>query len=1618
MKEKKGFSKEEFQNRMRQVKDIVLKNKNRMISTFAILLVIIGVIEVAIFQADNQREGINNPELAKVMTYAQVKDGEEAVDGTDNVKFDAFFLRDINNDGYAEGIRGTSRQIGKEDTLYMELNVLTEGYLKNAQITIDGKNFYLQTVLPKDQQLKENYIGRNIKKLEFNDMNNGTQKMITGIVRSGDYSYNTTKASAIGNNVNNYSNVNSVTLTGIYVGADGKEIEINKTVEFNIDWYGITKTEISGEAQKQSIEEVINEKERTVDFKFEIYSKETANELILSKNYVEAIIPELNGYAPSEVIYTGNSAIFDYNSATRTVTLKREAFVYSSGVIRSGLTRENKYEIKVVYPIEAYQTVGTDTIQLSIPVMSYYEGYNNQSTEFINPYKSNLARTTIVVNYERATTGDKRTKFEVKVGKNIFDPVNRYMVSKEKPINLYTGKSEQEKDDIYTVLWKAYIGTDKTLNGIVMKETENGKAQVTDQFIKTNAEEESVGEIVKNVGIYFTGASEILGEEGWIKVYDEDTGNLIATFTELEFNKYTASNPYKYDIPVKHIRVETSNVVVSDSTLYVYNIKEIDDEKITSKYTEEQFDELQYIKSTLTGYLAGEYINTDIHQVIYEKPVSIANIKISNNTISTQITEKNEKIIIETRTSELNNQVKWQNGIFLVKLPKEIIDVQLNEVTIDNYDVILESYEIIEKNEERFIKIITKNDSPQEYNIILDVDITADPRIATTTKPIELYATNENESDYYYKVQDIYDVNNDLNMEERVNYTTANISMISPNSLLTNQTASNYDDNKSVVVSPQIADIRPIYAVVDQEKEEQTATIGVQLKNNYVSTISEVKLLGKIPFEGNTYVISGANLGSTFTTKMTSAGIQLPEELEGIAKVYYTENENPDRDVSNEKNGWKTKEDVENWGNVKAFLIDLEGYTIPTGKEYIFNYEVKIPNGLKFNQVSYSHHGVWFSLDTENGKYRTQTEPNKLGFRIAEKYDLELEKYHLGKDKKVSGATYSVKEIKEDGTEGETKTGVTSLEGNLRIANLYSEKIYEIKEIKTPNEYELNEDTIRFIGHVDNKGTLTIEKISGVTRENIQVNKEEKKNYKVIVKVEDEVKASMKITKKEKGAETTIPYVKYKLIGYGLPETGKIVTTNRDGEVCIKGLSINKEYTLQETRAEGYYLADPIKFRILNTEGSYVVEISEGTVASKEIVEDNGIPALNVLLEDERIPTYDLEITKIKKVLDTETSEKESQEGSVLDEEVTYLQGAKFKLYKGTTEIGEYTTDSNGKLLITGLYQFEEEKGLEQTYTLKEVLTPVGYSKVKDIVFKVGKVGEELQLKTEDDKERKYEVEGNTVKLIVEDSPVFRLIKKDKETQEPIANVKFAIYSTETGEPATNSKGEILGNKEVINGQEYYTISTNENGEIAADLTEGLYKAIEVQAPEQYDITNSIYYFGIGTAKEGKKELMPQWAKVIGGSGYEAGKVVKTKDDGYIVNISVANSSDKVYLGDGSVVDNNNNDNLYRKMLVKYSNSFEKEWMYQFTSTGGVGIDSLINTNDGGCILGGYFRSDVDFGDGQIIKSSGMLDGYIIKYDSNGNMEWKKILRVTGTGIVISSIFQTKDEGYIIRGTI
>ena len=1577
------------------------------------LLAIIAVIAVIANKGEGTKKNTFTPdsELARAMTYGEFTDADADVSGTNYVKFSAFFLRDINNDGYAEKIKGTCKQIGKEDTLYMELNVLTNGYLENGVITINGNNFYLQTAIPKDNEIKDNVISNNTKQISLNQINNGTQKLLTGIVRSGDYSYDSQKFAAIGLDTTKMSGVNSIVLTGTHVAADGTRTAINKTIELNMDWYGNAKAEIpSYFLSNQNLNQIKDntnvgdtENNKAV-FEFEVAMQEVNNNILLSKACLEGTVPQLNGYNALNVESLDDNLVCTFDSEKSTFVATKTSELDESGTISKqcydgtynvsrGYIRYNKFKLRITYPLAAYIGSEDETVELKIPLKGHYEGYNNPNSEFENPYKSTKVNETLILTYSKPV-GDLGL-VRIYVGKYVWDPNTRYYVSKKKPLKIYNDISTEEKDDFYSVRWSISSGKQGKTDGYTLKETKDNEAQVVDQFIKLDSSLEPMTNVTTNVGIAFSNPVSLLGEDGWIKVYDDESGELIHEFTKDDWSRYSESNPYKYDHQINHVRVVTS-ATEPNSNLTVYNIKQLDDEYITSNYTKAQFDNFKYIKSTLVGYVGSSFLNSDTHSANYESPFSYARVELEKSAISTQETEKNMKIKINAQANEDANQEKWKNGAFLLKLPKDIVAIEINSVTSDTSSVTVSSYEAYEENGERFIKVITTNENPISFGLTIDCNITPDPRIPTTTEIIELYASNEDAVDYYNPVDDVYDVNGNLNTAEKVNKSSISINLISPNSLLTNQIASNYDENGSVAIAPQNAIV---------SKEKRSATVNIEINNNYSNTISNVQILGRVPFKGNKYAITKEDMGSTFTATMSNAGISLPDELKEIAIVYYSENGDATQDLTDASNGWT--QNPSDYSKVKSYLVDLGGYKLAKGEKHTISYNINIPSGLNYNQVAYSHHGVYFCLDTDAGKYKTRTEPNKVGFMIAKQYDLELTKFQKGKKNIVSGATYAVYE---DGKE-DAKTRVTGVDGKLTLTGLYVDRTYVIKEIKSPNDYELNEEVVKFTTSESN-GILVVTKNSGTVKNIKAIQPSGDNGYIVQIEVEDEVKARLKIKKLEKGTSTVIKGVGYKLTGAGLPTTGRNVTTNINGEINVKGLKVGQEYTLEETKAKGYYLTDPIKFKVTNSNGSYTVAVTSGTVKISNIKEEQNIPIINIELEDEKIPTYDLEISKIKRV----TSVTEGESGTQ-QEATTYLQGAKFKLYKDGKEIGTYVTDSNGKITISGLYQYIDGKDEEALYLLKETLAPDGYSKVKDITFKVDGSTGELKFINTEGKEENYTVNGNKVTLTIEDSPSFKLIKKDAETGAKLAGIKFAIYNVEEGTtPAKNSKGEILGTKEIINGKEYYTVTTDKNGELTADLTEGMYKAVEVQAPDKYDISEP-YYFGIGRSREGKERVKATEAHAIGLGNDYIYTVSGTSDGGYIVGGKF--HYENIDLGNGVSLKNTFTGN-YDGMVIKYSKTGEAEWA---NGVGGASAGEVVNIvlelEDGGYLAGGYFESGtINLGNDVLLRNNSSnytKDGMIIKYNSNGETEWAKAIGGTRDD-QITTISKTSDGGYIVGG--
>ena len=104
-------------------------------------------------------------------------------------------------------------------------------------------------------------------------------------------------------------------------------------------------------------------------------------------------------------------------------------------------------------------------------------------------------------------------------------------------------------------------------------------------------------------------------------------------------------------------------------------------------------------------------------------------------------------------------------------------------------------------------------------------------------------------------------------------------------------------------------------------------------------------------------------------------------------------------------------------------------------------------------------------------------------------------------------------------------------------------------------------------------------------------------------------------------------------------------------------------------------------------------------------------------------------------------------------------------------------------------------------------------------------------------------------------------------------------------------------------------------------------------------------------------------------------------------------------------------------MVVKYSNKGEAEWAQEIGGTSDDVIKSVIATNDGGCIVGGYLNidSNIIVGNEVVLTNKCGYDGVIIKYSNKGETEWAK--GIGGTGYdYITSVSETTDGSYIAGG--
>lgn len=147
-----------------------------------------------------------------------------------------------------------------------------------------------------------------------------------------------------------------------------------------------------------------------------------------------------------------------------------------------------------------------------------------------------------------------------------------------------------------------------------------------------------------------------------------------------------------------------------------------------------------------------------------------------------------------------------------------------------------------------------------------------------------------------------------------------------------------------------------------------------------------------------------------------------------------------------------------------------------------------------------------------------------------------------------------------------------------------------------------------------------------------------------------------------------------------------------------------------------------------------------------------------------------------------------------------------------------------------------------------------------------------------------------------------------------------------------------------------------------------------------------------------------EWINTFGGSQYDSvSAMTQTPDNSiFISGSSLSNDSDFQDL----------NRSLFDNFLIKLTSTGDLVWLKTYGGSGSDYVRSMSQTNDGGVVLTGWTESD----DGDFAGMySGIDDAYVMKINSNGDLEW--IEMISGNYLDrAESITTTQDGDFVITG--
>ena len=818
-----------------------------------------------------------------------------------DVEFDAYFEE--------EGEQTHSKDIDiatNDDNIYIKIKV-TDGYLANGTVKLQNSNFklvetddvltHVQSIDPEEGEIRFNQIGKGESVI-----------LRLPIVMNTDSNFDIT----------NLNKITSVELEGTYVDNTGNEKSISKSIDVIAKIIVKTEGDVSKlvDLEVEDTKKVAYDEDSNKGFvaQYKIKSSLKNNVLPVKETKIEINIPKLNNTLPQRVSLLAISTKATNGEEEKIFT--SDDYTYENGKVTLSIKNDIKDDRTVSWEKDAQ-----DEILLTCAYIDTYgledEEYTLEGievTDTILPYANDNLELVKNIIFETSTSYQKVGEIVTYDVETVNELQKGYMLV------------EGAANTPYTEKWTVDIGNIDLTDSVIL---ENNVKYL----------DENNNEYESNPIYTYTKVSEnvflnMLGEDGYINIYNKE-GGLITTLNKDNLE-------YRYNTETTYIKVETSKPI-QEGIIVLENERAIK----AAEYNKSQTESFKKIITTVSGKINyGTRVlfnkqNTKEIQLI--EPKTTVDAIISKTNLSTQEVNEGVRLIVALDTSDISNRL-YKNPKVIVEFPSYIkeVNAQAGVLYGQGLEYDAENTKQYTNSQGNIVLEICTLGEQTEYNtssvsngayIIVQGDIIADELTPAIKESIKVTVINEDET---------------VLKEIEVSYAAEN-------KIITRSSISGYSNENNEIKALNSDNT----AVIAYDNESRTATMKIDVVNSTSEDITNVMILGRIPFAGNKAVISGTDLGSTFTMNLLSNITATYGVSQDDIDVYYTNNGTATRDIEDMDNGWtKTPS---NLSEIKSYLIICKDSTIANGTRMSFTYNVQIPENIGEEKAAYGTFAVFYN---------------------------------------------------------------------------------------------------------------------------------------------------------------------------------------------------------------------------------------------------------------------------------------------------------------------------------------------------------------------------------------------------------------------------------------------------------------------------------------------------------------------------------------------------------------------------------------------------------------------------------------------------------------------------------